>query len=185
MGQLVPAYAPFFRTVVNHVRVEAPLETDPVQARARLLAALRSGRLFVTLEDADEVQSFDVWAGSPGGTTARMGEQMPWADSTVLWVSLPPAVTRAAVRVLRDGVEAAWLEGRGGEVVGWSADGPGRYRVEVFRPGRKVGGFRFGFRPWLVSNPVELVQQGVVEVAGPAPRESEGGAARDPSPGEG
>jgi hypothetical protein len=156
LGRLVPAYTPFFRTVVNHVRVDGPRESDPVRARARLLHALRSGHLFVTLEDAEEVQDFDLWARNGAGVTASMGGQMPWDPSTVLRVSLPPAVARAPVRILRDGVEVTWLEGRGGEVVGWSVPGPGRYRVEVFRPGWRVGRLRFGFRPWIVSNPVEL-----------------------------
>ena len=155
LGHLVPAYAPFFRTVVNHVRLREPLADDPFQARAQLLAALRTGRLFVTLGDGGDVPDFDVWADD-GGATTTMGERGVWTGSGVLGIRVPASTGRVAVRILRDGAEAAWLDARGGDALGWTIPGPGSYRVELFEPGWKVGGLRLGFRPWIVSNPVEL-----------------------------
>ena len=180
-GHLVPAYAPFFRTVVNHVRLSQPLDSDPTRARGQVLEALRAGRLFVTLEDADGVEDFQLWTWNDGGEVGGMGAAVPWRVGTRLAVRLPATESRAPIRILRDGREAAWLEGRGGEVVDWPLPGPGRYRVEVFKPGWKAGALRFGFRPWIVSNPVAVG----VELAGSERPDAGWEATGDPEAGQG
>jgi len=183
-GHLVPAYGTFFRTVVNHVKIREPLAADPLDARAQLLDALRSGRLFVTLGDANEIPDFDFWAVGGGEHGWAMGQRGPWTGSGVLGIRLPSQTGRTVVRVLRDGSEVAWFEARGGEVLGWDVPGPGSYRVELFRPGWKVGGLRFGFRPWIVSNPVELRGDPVPQEIADAP-ESSTEVTGDPGPHEG
>jgi len=168
LGHLIPAYGTFFRTVVNHVMLPEPLVDDPFQARAQLLDALRSGRLFVTLGDGNEILDFDFWAVDGGGSAMVMGARGPWTGSGVLGIRVPSEAGRTVVRVLRDGGEVAWLDARGGEVLGWDVPGPGSYRVELFKAGWKVGGLRFGFRPWIVSNPVELRGDPVSPASGEA-----------------
>ena len=168
LGHLIPAYGTFFRTVVNHVMLPEPLVDDPFRARAQLLDALRSGRLFVTLGDGNEILDFDFWAVDGGGSAMVMGARGPWTGSGVLGIRVPSEAGRTVVRVLRDGGEVAWLDARGGEVLGWDVPGPGSYRVELFKAGWKVGGLRFGFRPWIVSNPVELRGDPVSPASGEA-----------------
>ncbi|MEJ2541009.1 MAG: hypothetical protein P8188_13730 [Gemmatimonadota bacterium] len=156
MGGLFPGYEPFFRTVVNHVSVNGALDPDPRRAQEQILEALRAGRLFVTLGDAEGVGDFRVWADAeaPGPT---VGAAPATANGLRLHVRLPAGRSGLLpVRILHDGVEVAWLAGQRGESLTWTVPGPGVYRVEVFKGGVRLGGMRYGFEPWILSNPVEL-----------------------------
>jgi hypothetical protein len=156
-GLLFPRYEPFFRTVVNHVLLPGPISEDPDAARGQLLDALRAGRLFVTLGDPDGADEFRVWGvGTTRGVT-EMGGRAPWIEGAGLHIRLPGGVRgELLVRILRDGEEADWLRANAGETLFWTAATAGVYRVEVFRGGLRMGRARVGFRPWILSNPVEF-----------------------------
>ncbi len=167
LGGLFPAYQPFFRTVVNHLPLGAPLDPDPAIAQGQILDALRRGDLFVTLGDAGDVEDFGLLAVGADGSAVRMSEAGSWPGEARLVVSLPSrARGTLPVRILRDGEEAAWLQGVGGDRLQWELPGPGVYRVEVFKGGWKVGGLRVGFQPWILSNPVELQASDPDRIAG-------------------
>jgi hypothetical protein len=167
LGGLFPAYQPFFRTVVNHLPLDAPLDADPVVAQGQILDALRRGDLFVTLGDARDVEDFGVVAVGADGSAVRMSGVGSWPGEARLVVSLPShARGTLPVRILRDGREVAWLPGAAGERLQWEIPGPGVYRVEVFKGGWKVGSLRAGFQPWILPNPIELQAPGLDRVAG-------------------
>jgi len=155
---LFPAYEPFFRTVVNHLLLEdSALAADPLEARAQIVRGLRSGRLYVSLGGSEDAGGFDVEGLGADQSSTPMGGRRPWGGSETLLVHLPKAGRhRLLVRIMRDGNEAAWLEADAGRSLRWPLPGPGVYRVEVFRAGMRIGGLRYGFRPWILSNPLEF-----------------------------
>lgn len=140
-GRLVPPYTPFFRTLVNHVVVDRALADDPRVGRSELVRGLRGGRVFVSLGDA------------PGAAGFRFGS----LDDETLVVRLPPQSTgRYLVRLLRDGRDLGWVPAEGGTAFTVRVPGPGAYRVEVARAGVSLGPWRYGLRPWILSNAVEV-----------------------------
>ncbi len=165
-GLLIPRYEPFFRTVVNHVLVPGRPSVDPMDASAELLDALRAGRLFVTLGDPDGAEGFRMHGLGEGDREVEMGDGLAWTPVGRLRLTLPNGVRGdLLVRILRDGEEDAWLEAAPGETLVWLARTPGVYRVEVFRGGLRLGGARVGFRPWILSNPVEFYRDGTDRLA--------------------
>ena len=58
---------------------------------------------------------------------------------------------RVAYRVVRDGREVGWWRGPG---LSRAVDGPGAYRVEVFRYSARLGRLVWNLRPWIFANPV-------------------------------
>jgi hypothetical protein len=163
-GRLVPPYTPFFRTLTNHVRLEGALPADPWEARARLLDGLRGGRVFVSLGDAAEAEGF-AFGAVPGDAapSAEVGSDPApgagaGADAAVgrrLWLRLPPGASGSLlVRLLRDGEEVGWWAAEPGEVFEVRPSQGGVHRVEVARAGIPLGGWRYGLRPWILSNAV-------------------------------
>ena len=151
-GRLVPPYTPFFRTFTNHVRLSGALPPDPWEARARLLDGLRRGHVFVSLGDAAEAVgfAFDATAG-PGGEAASP------ESSGELRLRLPPQASGGLlVRLLKDGAEVGWWAGQPGQVFAVETSGAGVYRVEVSRAGIPLGRWRYGLRPWILSNAVAI-----------------------------
>ncbi|HSG50309.1 MAG TPA: hypothetical protein VLA43_20955 [Longimicrobiales bacterium] len=155
---LFPAYEPFFRTVVNHVLLGPEgLDPDPVTARGQILAALKAGRVYVTLGNPAGAEGFHLDGVKAEGPPLEMGDRAPWTPGAELRLQLPRGGGRGLlVRILRDGREAAWVRAAAGEELRWSTREPGVYRVEVFQAGLRLGAMRLGFRPWILSNPVEF-----------------------------
>lgn len=161
-GRLVPPYTPFFRTLVNHVVLDAPLSDDPRMGRQEVLQGLRAGGVFVSLGEAEAASGF------------RFG---PLGDET-LAVRLPPGATgRFFIRVLRDGEEIGWVPVRDDAALTIRPPGPGVYRVELTRAGVPVGPWRHGLRPWILSNAVDL---GAAASTPPSPARTLLGAAGVP-----
>lgn len=155
-GGLFPAYEPFFRSVVNHVALDAPLAEDPYEARGQLARGLRGGRVFVSLGHPDEAEGFRVWVEGDGGRVLRPGDRGDAEGDERLLVRVPTeAPGRVIVAVVRDGRHASWVRARPGETISLSA-GTGVVRVEVYHAGAGIPGGRIGMRPWLLSNPIEL-----------------------------
>lgn len=154
---LFPRYEPFFRTVVNHLLIPGEPATDPVEARDQVLETLRAGRLYVTLGDPERAAGFAFRGVAAGGERVEMGGGAPLGEGAALVLRSPPAAPGPLlVRVLRDGVEEGWVQTEAGQEFVWPVTAPGAYRVEVFRGGVRLGSARAGFRPWILSNPVEF-----------------------------
>ena len=148
-GRLFPAYASSLRTMINHVALDAPPEADPVEAARALGAAIRRGDVFVSFGDTEGARGFRVGVAAsahipPGGTT-RM------AAGLRLEAGFATDPGRVAYRVVRDGREVGWWRGPG---LSWTVDGPGAYRVELYRYTARVGRLVWNLRPWIFVNPV-------------------------------
>jgi hypothetical protein len=161
LGGPFPSYRPFFRTVVNHVLLEGPPGVEPGAAWTQVAGALRSGRSYVSLGAAGPAEGFRFGAHVGNGGWVEMGGVGPATPEAELHVELPDGVRgRLLVRLLRNGSETAWVEAGAGERLRWPVSGPGIFRVEVYRAGRRLGPWRWNLRPWLLSNPVELTPDG-------------------------
>ncbi len=118
----------WFGLLRTHVLVEG----EPTVAA--LLGAIGAGRCYLALHQLGDPRGFALWADAVG-----MGEQACWRGQT-LRVRAPQATE---LLVVRDGALVARAPG---ETLALATDGPGAYRVEAWRDGRR----------WIVSNPVYL-----------------------------
>ena len=175
-GRLFPSYTSSLRTMINHVALDAPPGPDPVEAARALGAAIRRGDVFVSFGDAQGARGFRVGIADPGrgttgaappnGATPAAGESatpvpasghVPPGGATRMVAGLrleagfATAPGRVAYRVVRDGREVGWWRGPG---LSWAVDGPGAYRVEVFRYSARLGRLVWNLRPWIFANPV-------------------------------
>ena len=156
-----PTYAQMFSLARMHVLVGRPRGGDPARDALALYDALGAGRAYC---------SFDVLADGSGATLAvtsgdlqvGMGGSIPWQDGALLRSALPPAGDIARTDLVRNGEIVASGEGR---IVEFDLDRPGVYRIEVSLP---TPGFRGGWKPWILTNPVHLIA-GEDESAAPAP----------------
>lgn len=163
LGEPFPDFGSIFRTLVNHVELDAPLSRNPRFARDQVLTALRGGRAFVSLGAATQAEGFRFRAHTGAGV-ARSGDVVEWQPGAVLIVQAPPgAGAETWARMIGDGQEVGWFAIEAGEHVAVEAARPGIYRVELYRPGVSLariglGGRRFNMRPWILSNPIEFTQ---------------------------
>ncbi len=156
-GRLFPSYASSLRTIVNHVALEAPLDPDPVEAARALGTAIRRGDVLVSFGDAAEAREFRAGgvargaasgsrrARTPPGGVARMEADLR------LEAGFPTDPGRVVYRIVRDGRELGWRRGPG---LSWAVDGPGAYRVELYRYSARLGRLVWNLRPWIFVNPI-------------------------------
>jgi hypothetical protein len=131
-----------FRTVRTHVLLEKPLAQNAEEDIPALLAALRQGQSYVSLDLWNDPTgfSFSVYDEKkrawPGGTFKRDGQ-------AVLEAKLPRS---GRIGLIRNGrlVKTEYRRA----ALQWDVDLPGVYRVEAqqYVSGR--------WRPWIYSNPV-------------------------------
>ena len=156
-GRPMPGYTPFFRTVVNHVRLEEPFSVDPFASRRQLATALRDGTLFVTLGFPDRAHGFRFWIEDEDGRALGPGSRGGLSDGASMMVRIPDrAPGDVLVRFVRDGRETAWIESAPGETIATPVTGTGVWRVEVHHAGTRLPIGRLNLRPWILSNPIEL-----------------------------
>ena len=153
---LVPSYGPFFRTLVTHIVVGSERPADPVGAGAALMAGARKGDAFISVGGSDAASSFRMGLMEDVKVAARMGSSAPLTGQTVLRAGFEGhSGGKRLYRILRNGREVAWM--KGGELQ-WRPSTPGVYRVEVYTYTAHLGGIFFRLRPWIFSNPVDLLQ---------------------------
>lgn len=157
LGGPFPSYAPFFRTVQNHVLLDAQPAADAAGRWAQIAGALRAGRSFVSLGRGERVDGFRFGAMTAQGWV-EMGGTGPAGLEATLRLELPTGARGPlAVRVLRNGLDHGWFEGGPGERLAIPAPAAGVYRIEVYEAGRRVRRWRWNRRPWLLTNSVHLV----------------------------
>ena len=151
----LPGYTATFRAFSNHVVLDAPLSGDAAADARRLLAALRSGRLYSVIDALASPGSLSFSAAS-GSNRAQIGDDLAIAGDVHLRASVnaPPRTTivllKNGVRVheVTDGV----LDLNGGKdaavyrIEAYLEDGPGGPPV-----------------PWILSNPIYV---GITRAAG-------------------
>ena len=142
----LPGYTATFRTFSNHVVLDAPPSGNAADDGARLLAALRNGRLYSVIDALASPGNLSFTAASGPGR-AEIGDDLAIVDDVQLRasVSAPPGTTIVLlkngerVHEVTDGV----LEMNGGTDAAV-------YRIEVYvrnSPGRPPV-------PWILSNPI-------------------------------
>ena len=151
-GRLFPAYASSLRTMINHVALDASPGADPVEAARALGAAIRRGDVFVSFGDTEGARGFRVGVAARGGAAhIPPGGTTRMAAGLRLEAGFATDPGRVAYRVVRDGREVGWWRGPG---LSWTVDGPGAYRVELYRYTARVGRLVWNLRPWIFVNPV-------------------------------
>lgn len=131
-----------FRTIRTHVLLEKPLTRQVAADEAAILAALKQGQSYVSLDYWNDATGFtftvlnDQAQAFPGGSITRQGE-------TILETRLPQA---GKVLLYRDG--RLIKEDHNRSALQWDVTHPGVYRVEAQQD---VSG---RWRPWIYSNPI-------------------------------
>ena len=108
-----------------------------------VMEALRAARVFIAFDLIADSSGFRWLAESPVGR-AVMGESQAFAAGTRLRAIAP---IPGRFTLVKDGAAIARRQGRSAE---WTADGPGKYRVEVELQVRRE------WTPWIYANPIEL-----------------------------
>lgn len=143
LGIKLDPYERSFRVVRNHVLLEKSEALDA----ATLLAALRSGRSYISFDLFGDATGFRFTAES-GGERRVMGDEiaLPTGGGVRLAVRSP---VKARLRILRDGETVR--EERDSNACEVVADRRGVYRVEVYLD--RLGA-PLTENPWIVSNPI-------------------------------
>ena len=142
----LPGYESSFRTFSNHVVLDAPLSGDAERDAARIIAALRLGRVYSVI-DALATPGHLTFSASSGGQTAAMGDTLAINGDVLLHAaaSAPPGTTLV---LLRDGQRVHEVTDRPLETNG--GQDRGVYRIEAYVPNAPGG----PAVPWIVSNPI-------------------------------
>jgi len=108
-----------------------------------LLAAVADGRVFVGIDALGDSSGFRFRFGD-----RTMGERASISESGTLTVDIP---LKSRVILYKNGQKAA--EDSGNDHFEFKPDGPGVYRVEVYREGL---GMAYQAMPWIMSNPIYI-----------------------------
>ncbi len=143
----VPGYQASFDAARVAVEMPAPLSTDPAQAAAAVLEALRAGRTYSWLQALAAAGRVELSAFRMDGSTAAIGEFAgPLAGVRLRGAAAAPP--GSALRLTCDGKVVATAPAPGPVVHLVSAPAPAACRMEI---GWDRGG---AFAPWLVTNPI-------------------------------
>lgn len=152
---LVPSYASSFRTLVTHVAVRLPPPSDPREARAGLMDAVRRGNAFLSVGGTAAARGFRMGVVEGDSLVAGMGSSAPLTGLRVIRAGFEADPGRKLLyRIVRNGEVLAWVSEDGLE---WRPGEPGIYRVEVYTYSARMGGLFLRLRPWIFSNPVEIL----------------------------
>ena len=146
MGPIpMPSYETSFRMLSVHVTPDRPLTGDATSDAAAIVAGLRAGHVYTTVDGFATGSSFHFEASNDTGHAAQ-GDELAAAGPVALQVSsnAPAGYTTTIWRgphVLEAGRHEPTFTIK-------APDGPGVYRVEIRASDRA------DLPPWLVSNPV-------------------------------
>lgn len=140
----LPSYETVFSTFSIRVEPAEPLSGNPAADAARLLGALRAGRVYSVVDGLAAPAQFELVARS-GGAAARQGQALD-AAGPVSVEARSNAPSGSVTTLFRNGEAVAEVPGP--ELSETLAPGPAVLRVEV-----RLAGDR-SHVPWIVSNPV-------------------------------
>lgn len=141
-----PSYEVSFRAFTNHVILDGALTGDAAHDAALVLAGIREGRMFTSIDGLARLGAFEARASSGQGI-ARPGEYLDIAGVVAIdaAITAPPGTT---LTVLRDGAPLYETQERALRLdVGTM---PGAYRIEARLP----RALTTGSVPWLITNPM-------------------------------
>ncbi len=143
LGLKFDAYDTIFRLSRMHVL----LDTEKSLDRPSLLQAIKQGRFFIGMDVLGDTTGFKFFASSPTGT-AEMGDELAYTTGISL-TALSPLSARFVVFKNGEQVQESLETTRAAIPI----DGPGVYRVEVYRTDL---GDDYAKIPWIFSNPIYL-----------------------------
>lgn len=156
-GRLLPGYAPFFKSMVNHVELPEALPRDAAAALELLGAGLSAGGAFISFGNTQLARNFSLQLVLPGRGAVGIGRAAAWEEGQFLRAGFWGGPTeRLIYRVVRDGEHRAWVSGA---ELAWPLDEPGVYRVEVYRYTLRLGPLTWNLRPWIFANPNWVVRR--------------------------
>ncbi len=138
-GVKLDPYERMFRIMQVHVLI--PKGTPLTQES--LLSAISEGRVFVGIDTLGDSSGFRFRFAD-----RAMGERASAAEAGMLTVDIP---LKSRVILYKDGKRTA--DSSGSDHYEFKPDGPGVYRVEVYREGL---GSAFQAMPWIMSNPIYI-----------------------------
>ncbi|HUE90402.1 MAG TPA: CehA/McbA family metallohydrolase [Vicinamibacterales bacterium] len=142
----VPGYEVSFRAFVNHVILDRGLTGDAAYDAALILAGIREGRLFTSIDGLAGFAGFEARASS-GSAIARPGEYLDLHGPAAIDATIAaPADTTLAV--VRDGQRLYETRERALRLDVGTA--PGAYRIEAYLPPELAG----TSVPWVLTNPI-------------------------------
>ncbi len=133
-------YSVIFRLAREHVLID---NNSPL-TRESVVEAFKKGHFFTGFDAFGDTSGFSFTAGSDQGTVAMGGDTASATDIT-LQAAAPVSVR---IVVLKNGSRFAEVTAA---EISVRADGPGTYRVEVYRDDL---GPPFDTMPWILSNPI-------------------------------
>lgn len=136
-GVKLDPYERMFKMMKVHVLI--PKGTALTQES--LLAAIAEGRVFVGIDTLGDTSGFRFRFGD-----RTMGERALVTEAGSLTVDIP---LKGRVVLYKNGQKT--VENAGSDHYEFKPDGPGVYRVEVYREGL---GAAFQAMPWIMSNPI-------------------------------
>ncbi len=135
-----------FRTLNNHLYMEADLCGDLKTDQTNVLQALKAGRSFIGLDAVSPTEGFRFTAEGIN-RTALPGEQLPLGSSITLKISLPRP---ALCRLIHNGKVLKQWEKL--ERMPLTVYETGYYRLEAYLP------FAQELRGWIFSNPIYITR---------------------------
>lgn len=148
-----PSMYAFFAMMSTHLVLDAPLRHELAADRGALLAALSRGRAYVAWDSLADPAGFSFVAQARE-TVHAMGETLP--PQLVTLRVTAPAVPGATTRLLRNGQVVATAEGPS---LVYQTSEAGAYRCELWLPFRTVLLGSSVRHPWILSNPIYLVER--------------------------
>lgn len=141
----VPSYEATFRSFSLRVKLQTPPSGEARPDAALLLAAIRDGAVYTSVDAVATPGSLDFHA-SAANVTFPMGATIPSDAGKVKFSARADVPADGSILLLRNGQVVAW---RSGGMIDHETSQPGSYRVEVMVP-RAPGTPQI---PWLLSNP--------------------------------
>lgn len=142
----VPSYETSFRAFVNHVVLDGPLIGNAAVDAAHLIAAIREGRMFTSIDGLARLGAFEVKA-TTAGAFARPGEYLDPAGPVAIEARIV-APEGTTLVVVKDG--SPIYDSAGGALRLDVGEQPGAYRVEARLP-RSISSSSV---PWVLTNPI-------------------------------
>ena len=147
-----PSYRASFEAFANHVVLDGPFTGNATVDSTTLLAALRQGRTFTSIDGIAKLSAFELKA-TTGGAFARPGEYLEPAGPVAIEarIAAPEGTTLV---LLKDG--APIYDSVGPAMRLDVGEQPGAYRIEARLPRALTR----SSVPWLLTNPIYVGLRG-------------------------
>lgn len=148
-----PSYEATFRILNVYVKVQHELEKNPQSAAATIIAAIRRGNFFSTIESLAAANGFENYYLEKDGRQVEMGGDAE-AGGGVLVLKLPFNFS-TDIMIKKDGEKFKTIRDNSRKEIAIPISRPGVYRCEISLhsgPGSDL--------PWILANPIFIARSG-------------------------